>query len=64
MSKITFDRVKEYTEYLKKIYEPPRDVYQLTGELGSIFQRHSDSVYDFVDDVRGLSEKIVEAYRQ
>ena len=52
VSKITFD-----TEYLKKIYDPPRDVYQLTGELGSIYQRCSDSVDDFADDVRGLSEK-------
>ena len=60
MSKITFDSVKEYTEYLKKIYDPPRNV---TGELGSTSQRHSDSVGDFVDRVRGLSEKILEAYR-
>ena len=59
MSRITFDSVKEYTEYLKKMYDPPRDVYQLTGELGSIFQHHSDSVDDFIDRVRGLSEKIL-----
>ena len=63
VSKITFDSVKECTEYLKKIYDPPRDVYQLTGELGSIYQRCSDSVDDFADRVRGLSEKILEAYR-
>ena len=63
VSKITFDSVKEYTEYLTKIYDPPRDVYQLTGELGSIYQRCSDSVDDFADRVRGLSEKILEAYR-
>ena len=61
--KINFDSVKEYTEYLKKIYDPPRDVYQLTGELGSIFQRCSDSVDDFADRIRCLSEKILEAYR-
>ena len=63
VSKITFDSVKEYTEYLKKIYDPPCDVYQLTGEFGSIYQRCSDSVNDFADRVRGLSEKILEAYR-
>ena len=63
VSKITFDSVIEYTEYLKKIYDPPRDVYQLTGELGSIYQRCSDSVDDFADRVRSLSEKILEAYR-
>ena len=63
VSKITFHSVKEYTEYLKNIYDPPRDVYQLTGESGSIYQRCSDSVDDFADRVRGLSEKILEGYR-
>ena len=37
--------------------------YQLTGELGNIYQRCSDSVDDFADRVRGLSEKILEAYQ-
>ena len=63
VSKITFDSVKKCTEYLKKIYDPSRDVYQLTGELGSTYQRYSDSVNDFADRVRGLSEKILEASR-
>ena len=27
VSKVTFNSVKEYTEYLKKIYDAPRDVY-------------------------------------
>ena len=46
-----------------KTFEPPRDVYQLTGELGSSYQRNCDSVDDYADRVRWLSEKILEAYQ-
>ena len=63
ISKITFHTVAEYITYLKKTFDPPRDVYQLTGELGSSYQRNCDNVDDYADRVRWLSEKILEAYQ-
>lgn len=62
ISKITFASTSELVQYLKKTYDPPRDIYQLTGELGSSFQRRTDSVDDFADKIRVISDQIMDAY--
>lgn len=63
ISKITFTGTSELIRYLKKTYDPPRDIYQLTGELGSSFQRRVDSVDDFADRIQALADQIMDAYK-
>lgn len=63
ISKITFENIKDFVNYLRKTYDPPRDVFQLTGELGSSFQEDSEKIDDYADRIRDLAVKILEAHK-
>lgn len=58
----TFGRLKELYDFLKCIYAPARNIYQLQGELGSIFQKPEESVVAYANRVRDLGFQILEAY--
>jgi len=40
----TFDSVAQLTKYLEQIYGPSKNVYQLQGELGSVYQKNEEDV--------------------
>jgi len=41
-----FDSVAQLTKYLKQIYGPSKNVYQLQGELVSICQKNEEDIVD------------------
>jgi hypothetical protein len=58
-----FDKVSQLTSYLKKVYGPSKNVYQLQGELGCIYQKTEEDVITYANRVKILGKQILEAYR-
>ncbi|XP_070170586.1 uncharacterized protein [Polyergus mexicanus] len=58
-----FDSVSHLTKYLKQIYGPVKNVYQLQGELGCIYQKSDEDVINYANRVKILGKQILEAYR-
>jgi len=52
-----FDSVAQLTNYLKQIYDPSKTVYQLQGELGSVYQKNEEDV-----DIRESDENFWKTY--
>lgn len=58
-----FGSVAELTSYLKQIYGPSKNVYQLQGELGCVYQKNNEDVVTYANRVKLLGKQILEAYR-
>lgn len=58
-----FDTVAKLTKYLKQIYGGSKNVYQLQGELGGIYQKNDEDVITYANRVKLLGKQIREAYR-
>lgn len=58
-----FDSIAQLTAYLKQIYGPVKNVYQLQGELGSVYQKNEEDVVTYANRVKLLGKKILEAYK-
>jgi len=58
-----FDSVAQLTKYLKQIYGSSKNVYQLQGELGSIYQKNEEDVVTYANRVKILGEQILETYK-
>jgi len=55
--------VAELTNYLKQIYGPSKTVYQLQGELDSVYQKNEEDVVTYANRVKILGKQILEAYK-
>jgi len=53
----------QLTNYLKQIYDFSKNVYQLQGELGSVYQKNEDNVVTYPNRVKILGKQILEAYK-
>ncbi|KAL6421588.1 hypothetical protein ACFW04_014317 [Cataglyphis niger] len=58
-----FDSVSQLTSYLKQIYGPSKNVYQLQGELGCIYQKNGEDVVMYANRVKMLGKQILEGYK-
>lgn len=58
-----FDSVSQLIKYLKQIYGPAKNVYQLQGELGCIYQKGDEDVITYANRVKILGKQILETYR-
>lgn len=58
-----FDSVSRLTEFLKKIYGPSKNAYQLQGELGCVYQMKEEDVVTYANRVKILGKQILEAMR-
>lgn len=58
----SFESIEELGTFLKSIYAPARNLYQLQGELGSIYQKSNESVIAYANRIRDLGFQIIEAY--
>lgn len=58
-----FKNVSQLTSYLKKIYGPPKNIYQLQGELGRIYQKSDEDVITYANRVKFLGKQILETYK-
>lgn len=58
-----FDTLAQLTRYLKQIYGPSKNVYQLQGELGSIYMKNEENVVTYANRVKMLGKQILEAYK-
>ncbi|XP_072765780.1 LOW QUALITY PROTEIN: uncharacterized protein [Anoplolepis gracilipes] len=58
-----FDSVSQLTTYLKQIYGPTKNIYQLQGELGCIYQKGDENVVTYANRVKFLGKQILEAYK-
>lgn len=59
-----FDTILQLTKYLKPIYGITKNIYQLQGELGCIYQRNEEDVITYANRVRTLGKQILEVYQQ
>ncbi|KMQ85713.1 hypothetical protein RF55_15566, partial [Lasius niger] len=58
-----FDSVSRLTEFLKKIYDPSKNAYQLQGELGRVYQMKEEDVVTYANRVKILGKQILEVMR-
>jgi len=61
-----FDSVSQLTKYetnMKQIYGPSKNVYQLQGELGCIYQKNEEDVVTYANRIKILEKQILEAYQ-
>lgn len=58
-----FETVAQLTKYLKQIYGGSKNVYQLQGELGNVYQKNDEDVVTYANRVKLLGKQIREAYR-
>ncbi|KYN01910.1 DNA-binding protein HEXBP [Cyphomyrmex costatus] len=58
-----FNSVSELTQYLKQVYGPVKNVYQLQGELGCIYQKNNEDVVTYANRVKILGKQILESYK-
>lgn len=58
-----FDSIAQLTKYLEQIYGPSKTVYQLQGELGSVYQKTEEEVVTYANRVKILGKQILEAYK-
>lgn len=60
---IDFENVNQLTKYLKRIYGGSKNLYQLQGELGNVYQKNEEDVVTYANRVKLLGKQIREAYR-
>ena len=60
---ITFERVDELINRLKKIYAPLKTVYQLQGELGSTYMWEKETVLSYATRIKEIADQILNAHR-
>jgi len=53
----------ELINYLKQIYSSSKTVYQLQGELDSVYQKNKEDVVTYANRVKILGKQILEAYK-
>ena len=58
-----FDSVAQLTKYLEQVYGPLKNIYQLQGELGSIYQRNEEDVVTYANRVKVLGKQILKAHK-
>lgn len=58
-----FDSVAALTAFLKQVYGLSKTVYQLQGELGSVYQKNDEDVVTYANRVKLLGKQILEAYK-
>ncbi|KYN16060.1 hypothetical protein ALC57_11690 [Trachymyrmex cornetzi] len=58
-----FDTVSQLTNFSKKIYGLSKNVYQLQGELGCIYQKNGEDVVTYTNRVKILGKQILETHR-
>ena len=58
-----FETVSQLTAFLKRIYGPAKNIYQLQGELGCIYQKSEENVVTYANRVKILGKQILEAYK-
>lgn len=58
----TFANIEELVDFLKSIYAPSRNIYQLQGELGAIYQKQDESVIAYSNRLRDVGFQILDAY--
>ena len=58
-----FETISQLTTYLKRTYGTAKNVYQLQGELGCIYQMDAEDVVTYANRVKSLGKQILEAYR-
>lgn len=58
-----FNSVSQLTKYLKQIYGPSKNVYQLQGELGCVYQKNEEDIVAYANRVKLLGKQILEACR-
>jgi len=51
-----FDSVVQLTKYLKQVYGPSKNIYQLQGELGSTYQKNEEDVVTYANRVKMLGK--------
>jgi len=58
-----FTSVTQLTKYLKQVYGASKNIYQLQGELGHIYQRNEEDVITYANRVKFLRKQIMEAHK-
>lgn len=58
-----FDSVAQLTKYLEQIYGPSKNIYQLQGELGCIYQKNEEDIVTYANRVKMLGKQILEAHK-
>ena len=58
-----FDIVGQLINFLKQICGPAKNVYQLQGELGCVYQKNEEDVVTYTNRVKFLGEQILEAQK-
>ena len=59
----SYDKISELITALKSVYAPIESVNQIRGELGRIYQRDTEDVITFVNRVRDIGDRILDAHR-
>ena len=57
-----FDTVASLTKYLEQVYGLSKNIYQLQGELGCIYQKNEEDVVTYANRVKLLGKQILEAH--
>ncbi|KYN02838.1 hypothetical protein ALC62_06344 [Cyphomyrmex costatus] len=50
-------------QYLKQVYGPVKNAYQLQGELGCIYQKNNEDVITYANRVKILGKQILKSYK-
>ena len=58
-----FDSVAQLTKYLEQVYGAAKNIYQLQGELGCIYQKAEEDVVTYANRVKLLGKQILEAHK-
>lgn len=58
-----FDSVSQLTKFLKQVYSPLKNIYQLQGELGRVYQKNEEDVVTYANRVKLLGKQIMEAHK-
>ena len=59
---MTFEKVDELTNRLKKMYSPSNTVYQLQGGLGSTYFWERESVLSYATRIKEIADQINDAH--
>jgi len=55
--------VAQLINYIKQIYIPSKNINQLQGELGSVYQKNKKNIVTYANRVKILKKQILEAYK-
>lgn len=58
-----FNKVAQLTKYLKLVYGTSKNIYQLQGELGRIYQKNEEDIITYANQVKILGKQIMEAHK-